>query len=116
MSVPIEDTVILITRNGMGDAEPELQRKLIKTYLSLLVSSDMRPGAICFYTDGVKLAVEGSNVLDELGALEAAGVRLVLCRTCLEYFGLLERVQVGIVGGMTDIVEAQMRADKVIAI
>jgi hypothetical protein len=116
MSVPIEDTVILITRSGMGDAEPELQHKLIKTYLGLLNSHALKPAAICFYTEGVKLVVDGSPVLEELRALEAGGVRLILCSTCLNYLGLAEMVQVGIVGGMTDILEAQLKADKVISI
>ena len=57
-----------------------------------------------------------SEFIDKMAALEAAGVRLILCRTCLEYFGLLEKARAGIVGGMTDILEGQLRADKVIAL
>ncbi len=116
MSVPDSDTVILLTRNGMGDAEPELQQKLIITYLKLLVENNILPAAICFYTEAVKLAVEGSPVLEQLEALEAKGVRLILCSTCLNFYGLTEQVKVGIVGGMTDILEAQRRAGKVISL
>ena len=71
---------------------------------------------ICFYADGVKLAVEGSPVLESLRALEARGIRLILCGTCLNWFGLTDRLRVGIVGGMTDIIEAQRLADKVITL
>ena len=116
MSVPNSDTVILITRNGMGDAEPALQQKLITTYFKLLDEHNILPAAICFYTEGVKLVVEGSPVLQALQALEAKGVRLVLCSTCLSYFNLTDKVQVGIVGGMGDIIEAQFKAGKVISI
>lgn len=116
MSIPDSETVILVTRNGMGHAEPELQQKLIGTYLKLLVEHDIRPAAICFYTDGVKLAVKGSPVLEQLKALEAAGVRLILCSTCLGYFNLTDQVEVGIVGGMGDILEAQRKAGKVISL
>ena len=116
MSVPVSDTVILITRNGMGEGEPALQQKLIQTYLKLLDENDIHPAAICFYTEGVRLVVEGSPVLDTLKALESRGVRLVLCSTCLNYYNLADQVRVGIVGGMTDILEAQMRAGKVITI
>jgi hypothetical protein len=116
MSMSDSETVLLITRNGMGDAEPALQQKLISTYFRLLDESDIRPAAICFYTDGVHLAVEGSPVVDVLQALEAKGVRLILCRTCLDYYGLGDKVAVGIVGGMTDIIEAQRRASKVISL
>lgn len=108
--------LILITHNGMGSADQALQHKLIRTYLSLLDESGMLPGAIAFYTDGVKLAVEGSPVLDLLKKIEAEGVHLILCRTCLDFFGLTDKVQVGIVGGMTDIIDAQWRARKVITL
>ena len=100
----------------MGDAEPALQQKLIATYFKLLDENDILPAAICFYTDGVHLVVTDSPVLDSLKSLEAKGVRLILCSTCLNYFNLADQVQVGIVGGMADIIEAQRRASKVIAL
>jgi len=116
MSVPDSETVLLITRNGMGDAEPALQQKLITTYLKLLNENNILPAVICFYANGVRLVVEGSPVIDSLKSLEAKGVRLILCSTCLNYYNLTEQVQVGIVGGMTDILEAQRRAGKVISL
>lgn len=116
MATTNSDTVILITRNGMGTAEPELQIKLASTYFKLLDENNILPAAICFYTDGVKLVVEGSPVLDSLKSLESKKVRLILCSTCLNFFNLSEKVKVGIVGGMTDIIEAQMKAGKVISI
>ena len=113
---PDSETVILVSRNGMGEADPELQQKLIGTYLTLLNENEVLPAAICFYADGVKLVVSGSAVLGSLRLLESKGVRLILCSTCLNYYNLADRVQVGIVGGMTDILEAQRRAQKVISI
>jgi len=65
---------------------------------------------------GVELAAAGSPVLDSLKALELKGTRLVLCSTCLDYYGLTDKAQIGIVGGMTDIIEAQRLARKVISI
>ena len=116
MEIPNSETVILITRNGMGQADPELQQKLITTYLKLLDENNLLPAVICFYTEGVHLAVTGSPVLESLRSLEAKGVRLILCSTCLSFYQLAEQVQVGIPGGMTDIIEAQRRASKVITI
>ena len=116
MSVPDSDTVLLVTRNGMGDAEPALQQKLITTYFKLLDENNILPAAICFYANGVQLVVRGSPVLDSLKSLETKGVRLILCSTCLNYLELNEKVQVGIIGGMTDIIEAQFRAGKIISI
>lgn len=109
-------TVILITRQGMGEAEQPLPMNLLRTYLTLLNDSDTLPDAICFYTEGVKVVVEGSPMLELLQAIEAKGVRLILCSTCLNFFGLVDQVRVGIVGGMTDIIEAQRRADKVVSL
>jgi hypothetical protein len=116
MSVPDSETVILITRNGMGDAEPALQLKLVTTYFKLLDEHSILPAAICFYTNGVHLVCEGSPVLETLKSLEGKGVRLILCSTCLNYLELTDKVQVGIVGGMSDILEAQRLAAKVITL
>jgi hypothetical protein len=116
MSIHDSETVLLITRNGMGDAEPALQLKLISTYFKLLDEHNLLPAAICFYTNGVRLVVEGSPVIDTLKSLEAKGVHLILCSTCLNYFNLTDKVQVGIVGGMSDILEAQRLAAKVITL
>ncbi len=111
-----ENTVILVTRNGMGAADTALQQKLFNTYFSLLLDSDSLPQAVCFYTEGVYLVVEGSPVIDLLRRLESKGVHLVVCSTCINAFGLIDKVEVGIVGGMPDIIELQMRAQKVISI
>ena len=108
--------IILITREGMGSADTALQHKLLDTYLKLLIESNSLPAAICFYTDGVKLVVEGSPLVERLSEIEQKGVRLIICSTCLNYFGLSEKVRVGIVGGMSDILEAQSKASKVITL
>ncbi len=109
-------TVIVVNNNGMGSAEEVLRQKLLRIYLTMLRENEFYPGAICFYADGVKMVVEGSPVLDLLHALEAKGVRLIICITCLQYFGLTEKVAVGIVGGMNDILLAQWMASKVVTL
>ena len=55
-------------------------------------------------------------MLSELGALEARGVHLVICKTCLDFFGLNDKVRVGIVGGMPDIITAMWEADTVVTV
>ena len=112
----MKDTVILITNDGMGKADEALQRKLIVKYFELIQQNESLPNAICFYTDGVKLVVEDSPALEQLKALEEKGVRLITCSTCLEYFNLTDKVKVGIVGGMADIIEAQVKAQKAITL
>ncbi len=110
------NTVIIINRNGMGEADQVLQHRLVGTYLNLLNEHNLLPAAICFYAEGVFLAVDGSPVLEVLQSLEQKGVRLILCTTCVHYYNLAERVKVGIVGGMGDILEAESRASKVITL
>ena len=112
----MENTVLLFTRNGLGDAPAELQQRLAVKFLSLLADSGTHPAKILFYTNGVKLACNGSPALEPLRALEAQGVELVLCQTCLEYYELLDQVAVGVVGGMPDIIEAMRMAGKVITL
>jgi intracellular sulfur oxidation DsrE/DsrF family protein len=116
VNVPAPDTVLLINRNGMGEADPELQIKLMQTYLTLIDEADTFPAVICFYAEGVHLVVKGSPVLDSLQSLETKGVRIIICNTCLKYFDLNDQVAVGITGGMTDIIESQRRAAKVITL
>lgn len=106
--------VVIFKSNGMGETDEQpLKDKLTKTFLTFTRQNPNLPQAICFYTEGVRLACEGSPVLEELRALEAVGVHLILCQTCLDYFGLKDKVKVGIVGGMGDIMAAMWQADTV---
>ena len=114
MGKSLADAVILITREGIGCADPVLEKKLFGTYLKLLLEHDPLPAMLCFYTDGVKLLVEDSPFLEQLSQLEQRGVRLISCSTCINDFELGDKARVGIIGGMPNILEAQTRASKVI--
>jgi hypothetical protein len=110
-------TVFVFTTHGLGQTDnAELKIKLAKKFLALLADTLPLPAQLCFYTDGVKLCVHGSPVLDELRHLADKGVELVLCSTCLDAFGLREQVAVGVVGGMGDIIAAMTQADNTIAL
>ena len=114
----MKNTVLLCTKIGMGQTDIEtLNRKLIVKFFSLLLESQDLPGAVCFYTDAVRLVTEGSPILDQLVQLEKKGVRLIICSTCIEEMGIpKDQARVGIVGGMPDIIEAMTRAEKVITL
>jgi hypothetical protein len=117
MSSPATKTVFVFNSYGMGQTDDaDLKIRLSKKFLALIADADPLPAQLCFYTDGVKLCVNGSPVLDELRALADLGVTLVLCFTCLETLGLLDQVAVGVVGGMGDIITAMMSADNAIAL
>lgn len=111
-----DQTVLLFTRNGLGHAPEELQLKLVSKFLQLTLASGKLPAKILFYTEGVKLACSGSPVIGVLLEMQQRGVELVLCQTCLEYFGLSDKVEVGVIGGMGDILEAMQKAGKVISV
>ncbi|MHC5011616.1 MAG: DsrE family protein [Planctomycetota bacterium] len=113
---PQASTLVMITNDGMGQADPDLRHRLMRTWLTLVEENGQLPGAVAFYTNGVRLVVEGSPVLDLLQSLEARGVRLVICKTCLDAFGLTEQVRVGVGGGMGDIIAAQWKAEKVVTL
>ena len=112
----MKTTVILINKYGIGHAEEALQLTLVSKYLELTLQNGTLPAAICFYAEGVKLVTEGSPVLTQLAALEKKGVRLIICSTCMNYLGLTEKLKVGIIGGMGDMLEAQTKAEKVITL
>ena len=111
-----QNTVLLFTRYGLGEAPEELQLTLAQKFLTLVLQGDTLPAKILFYTDGVRLACQGSPVLPLLQALEAQGVELILCQTCLEYFGLADQVEAGVVGGMPAILAAMAGAQKVLSL
>ncbi len=110
------ETVILFTRNGMGDGPVDLQQSLAAKFLALTLENGLTPAKILFYTDGVKLACTGSPVIEILKKFQSLGVELVLCQTCLNRYNLADQVQIGIVGGMGDIIEAMQKASKVISV
>ena len=117
MPSPRKSTVFVFTSYGMGQTDDaDLKIRLAGKFLALIAQADPLPTQICFYTDGVKLCVNGSPVLAELRALEAKGVELVLCATCLDTFGLAGQVAVGVVGGMGDIITAITNADNTITL
>lgn len=109
-------TVVIINSNGMGQADTILTHKLVKSFLNMLDLGEKLPAAICFYADGVKLAVSGSPVIEELQSLGKKGVDLIVCTTCLNHFEIFDDLQVGTAGGMKEIVDAQWDAEKVITL
>ncbi len=107
---------IIINRHGMGEGAKELTHTLVKNYLTLLLSENHVPSYICLYADGVKFACTGSHVIEELNALEKAGSKIVICKTCLLFNNLLEDVQTGTIGTMLDIIDVQQNSTKVITL
>lgn len=100
----------------MSVAHEDLSLTLVKNYLGLLKDEMKLPVALLFYGEGVKLVSEGSQVLDSLVVLERKGVKMLACKTCLNFYNLIDHVKVGHIGTMADILTIQLEADKVISV
>lgn len=107
--------LILITNNRIGHGDDILGEKLMQNFINTLKEMDGL-WRIVFMNNGVKLAIKGSPLVQGLKELEKSGVQIFVCGTCLEYFGLLDKKEVGETTNMLDIVTSLQIADKVIHI
>jgi selenium metabolism protein YedF len=98
----------------MGTGNDDLGAVLIKGFIYALTQQDTLPQTILCYNGGAKLTCEGSPALEDLKSMEAQGVEILTCGTCLDYYGLKEKLQVGSVTNMYVIVEKLEAASKVI--
>ena len=109
-----ENVVVAVTGNVMGTGEDELGRNLLKGFIYALSSQDIPPAKILFYNTGVRITTEGSASIEDLKVLEKAGAKIYSCGACLNNYGLSEKLSVGEVTNMYDIVSYLMEADLVI--
>lgn len=108
-------TVLLLGHDGMGHGDAELGRRILATFFRKSVAiRDLH--AVLLYNAGVRLAAEGSPVLTELRQLHDNGVDISPCATCVDHFGLRDRIAVGEIGTMDGIVDELNRAEKVITL
>ena len=98
----------------MGEGEEELGKVLIKGYIYALTQLETLPKTILFYNKGAYLTCEGSASLEDLKSLEAQGVEIFTCGTCLNYYGLSEKLQVGSITNMYVIADTMAKANKVV--
>lgn len=109
-----QNTVGVISADHMGEGDNELGRTLLKGFIFALVTQEERPRTILFYNGGARLTCEGSDSLEDLRTLAEQGVELLTCGTCLNFYGLTDKLAVGGVTNMYEIVEKQMKATLVV--
>ena len=109
-----ENTVVVISADHMGQGDDTLGRVLLKGFLFALTQQEKLPRTVLFYNGGAFVTCDGSASLEDLHKLEALGVEILTCGTCLDFYGLKEQLAVGGVTNMYDIVEKQMKADLVL--
>ena len=106
--------VVAVNSARMGTGNDELGAVLIKGFLFALTQQDELPSAVLFYNGGATLTTEGSASLEDLKNLAAQGVEILTCGTCLNYYGLTDKLAVGEVTNMYSIVEKLVTADLVV--
>jgi len=112
----LEKIMVMVTTDRMGFGDDELGKKLLLSFVKTLKEMGPDLWRLVFVNNGVKLTIEGNEVLTVLKEYEAAGLHILVCGTCLNHFNLLEQKQVGETTNMLDIVTSMQLADKVISI
>lgn len=108
-----KNTVVVIASDRMGEGNDELGKVLIKGFIFAVTQLEELPKTILFYNGGATLTTEGSESLADLKLLEEQGVEILTCGTCLDYYGLKDKLCVGNVTNMYTIVETMNAADKI---
>lgn len=108
--------MVMCATDRIGFGDEELGLKLMISFIKTLKEMGPELWRLVFVNNGVKLTIEGSEVLDDLKSFENNGLTILVCGTCLTHFGLLEAKKVGETTNMLDIVTAMQLADKVISI
>ena len=108
------ELVISVYTDCMGRGDDGLGHKLMKAFIFAVTQQDELPDQMLFYNGGAFLTCEGSESLEDLKSLEAQGVEIRTCGTCLNFYGLAEKLQVGEVTIMYDIAERMSKADRII--
>lgn len=109
-----KNTVAVFASDCMGGGSEQLGKQLMKAFVYALSQQESLPRTLLFYNGGASLTCTGSPALEDLKFMEAQGVEILTCGTCLNFYGLTEQLQVGQVTNMYSIVEKLTGADLVI--
>lgn len=112
----LSDTCIFINSDKIGSGNDELGHVLMKGYIYTLTESKPYPKSVLFVNSAVKLTTENEATIENLKILQDAGVEILSCGTCLDYYGLKEELKVGAVTNMYTIVESMNNSSKTISI
>ncbi len=107
---------VVVSKNVLGSGDDKLGTALMKSYLYALSESDKLPTDVVFLNGGVKLTTEGSNCIESIQSLKDKGVNIVNCGTCLDFYGLKDKLKIGEISNMYSIVEIMNSADNTIFI
>lgn len=106
--------IVVIDSEFMGRGDDQLGTNLLKSFIYTLASSEELPTKIIMYNSGVKLAIDGSTVLADLKKLQSVGVEILVNDTSLEHYGLKDKLSVGKLISMADLIKVQVEAKNII--
>ena len=106
--------LVVLSGNVMGTGDAKLGTSLMKAFVFALTKQDQLPDTILCYNTGAYLTCEGADTLEDLKLMESEGVTVLTCGTCLDFYGLKEKLAVGGVTNMYDIVERMENAAQII--
>lgn len=109
-----EEVVVVLASDKMGDGDEKLGHLLMKGFIYALTEQDTLPQTVLLYNRGAYLSTESSESVADLKFLESQGVEVLTCGTCLNHYGLGEKLSVGTVTNMYVILEKQMQATKIV--
>lgn len=109
-----ESYSVVVSSQYAGSGDDTLGNALMKSFIYTLTEADILPDCMIFYNGGVHLTCEGSPVLEDIQKLADAGVEVLSCGTCLNFYGLENQLRVGQVTNMYSIVEKQQKAVRII--
>lgn len=105
---------VVLSADVMGAGDDKLGKALMKSFVFALTKQDLLPETIVCYNGGAFLTCEGAETLEDLKDMAEAGVNIVTCGTCLDFYGLKEKLAVGSVSNMYEIVEILENASRVV--
>jgi selenium metabolism protein YedF len=112
--IAARDLVVYVSSTGMGRGDEELGAILMSKFLDTLAQFKDELSHVILVNGGARLVAEGSPVLEQLRQLEQVGVEVLACGTCLDHFGIKDRIAVGSVSNMVAIIETLSRAGRTI--
>lgn len=111
---PRAGTVVVLTRDWIGAGADDLGRLLAGLLLRTFAESPLKPACLVLMNGGVRLALADSEVLPSLRALEAQGVTIRVCGTCLDFFGVKDQLKTGTISNIYEAAETMLSAQRVI--
>jgi selenium metabolism protein YedF len=110
----IRDVVVYISSQFLGIGDEALGAILMRSFLKTLLDIEIKPSRLILVNSGVRLSSEGSEVLETLKTLSEKGIEILSCGTCLDFYGLKEKLKVGRISNMYDIAQSLLGADRLI--